>query len=322
MPTTSGTTRQVGVERVVDGDTIKVRFPEAGDEESDVVNLRILSLDTEESRAGGDKPKTPWGVAAKEHATAFVPAGSTVTLEFPGTEPLDECLRRYRDNYGRLLVYVHVDDADEEGDFQAHMIREGYSPYFTKYGYAAFESHHDRYREAEREAQAENRGVWNQLAVNGAVMRDYHDLASWWAQRAEVVEEYRAASGDENVLDSRLDYDRIVDGVGSRATVFTEIAEIQRVGASHAVASNGSRQQRFKLFLPDAMETEGGQRILSLLEQRYVAESDGQIVQRPNRSYAFVTGDLKRYPPERGDPEIDVTSIEQVTDVPPGYEDD
>ncbi|AUV80871.1 nuclease [Salinigranum rubrum] len=313
MPTPTGTTQEVGVERVVDGDTIKVRFPEAGDAESDVVDLRILALDTEESRGGSGKPKTPWGVAAKEHATEFVPSGSTVTLEFPGTESLAECLRRYRDNYGRLLVYVYVDGED----FQEHMIREGYSPYFTKYGYAAVQVNHERYREAEREAQANDRGVWNQFAVNGAEMRDYHGLSAWWALRAEAVERYRAAATEGDVFDSRLDYDALRERAGSEATVFTEIAEVERVGAAHAVASNGSREQRFKLFLPDALETESGQRVLSLLRQRYVAESDGTTVQRPTRSYAFVTGPVKRYPPRDGEPEIDVTSIEQVTDVAP-----
>lgn len=312
MPNTTGTARQQTVERVVDGDTIKVQFPEAGDEESDIVDLRILSLDTEESRAGSGKPKTPWGVAAKDHAIEFVPSGSTVTVEFPGTEPLETCLERYRDNYGRLLVYVYVD----ETDFQEHMIREGYSPYFTKYGYAAFEANHERYREAEREAQAENRGVWDQLTVNGAVMRDYHSLSAWWALRAEAVERYRGAAGAD-VLDSRLDYDLLLDRVGDQVTVFTEIDKIERVGASHAIASNGSRQQRFKLFMRDALETTSGQRVLSLLRQRYVAEDDGQSVQRPTQSYAFVTGTLKRYPPQSGEPEIEVTSIEQVTDMPP-----
>ncbi len=316
MPTQAGTTREVEVERVVDGDTIKIRFPEAGDEESDVVNLRILALDTEESRGGSGKPKTPWGAAAKEHATEFVPSGSTVTLEFPGTESLEECLRRYRDNYGRLLVYVYVG----EEDFQEHMIREGYSPYFTKYGYAAFQVNHERYREAEREAQANGRGVWDQLAVNGAEMRDYHGLSAWWALRAEAVERYRTAVTEGDVLDSRLDYDELVERAGSEATVFTEIAEVERVSASHAVASNGSREQRFKLFMPDALETESGQRVLSLLRQRYVAESDGATVQRPARSYAFVTGPVKLYPPGDGEPEIDVTSIEQVADVPPHTE--
>jgi micrococcal nuclease len=310
MSGTVGTTREVEVVRAVDGDTLKVRFPEATDDADGEVNLRVLALDTEESRAGGNKPKTPWGVAAKEFVAEWVPPESTVTVEFPGTEPIEECLRRYRGNYGRPLVYVHVDGED----LQERLIREGYSPYFTKYGYAAFESHHRHYTAAEREAQAENRGVWDQLAVNGAEMRDYDDLTSWWAHRAEVVESYRGAEG---VFDSRLDYDDLADSVGETVTVFTELSEVERVGAAHAVVKIGSRTQPFKLFVPDAFESEAGERVLSLLRQRYVAESDGVTVARPNRSYAFVTGEVKLYPPETGNPEIAVTSTERIADGPP-----
>jgi endonuclease YncB( thermonuclease family) len=56
-------------------------------------------------------------------------------------------VQRYRGNFGRLLVYIHKDGVD----FQETMIREGFSPYFVKYGNAIF--HHDTYRAAEREAQ-------------------------------------------------------------------------------------------------------------------------------------------------------------------------
>ena len=50
-----GTTVEATVSRVVDGDTIRVFLPRQSDDES----LRILALDTEESRASGSKPVTP-----------------------------------------------------------------------------------------------------------------------------------------------------------------------------------------------------------------------------------------------------------------------
>jgi hypothetical protein len=50
-----GTTLEVPVDRPVDGDTVRVLIN--GRSEA----LRILALDTEESRPGGDKPMTPWG---------------------------------------------------------------------------------------------------------------------------------------------------------------------------------------------------------------------------------------------------------------------
>jgi len=48
-------------------------------------------------------------------------------------------------------------------DFQEVMIREGYSPYFMKYGNAELEDFHKKYQLAEREAQTETLGVWDQI---------------------------------------------------------------------------------------------------------------------------------------------------------------
>ena len=139
-----GTSLNARVVRVVDGDTIRVEIPDG--EES----LRILSLDTEESRAGGSKPKTPFGLEAKKEAERLFTAGDTVTLEFPGSESLEECLRSHRGKFDRLLIYVLTANGD---DFQEHMIRLGFSPYFMKYGYAVDLDKHRRYQTAEREAQ-------------------------------------------------------------------------------------------------------------------------------------------------------------------------
>lgn len=292
---------------VVDGDTVKV------DLRGEATNVRILALDTEESWAGSGKPRTPWGLKAKEEAQSFLSGGGTVTLEFPGDESVERCLERYRDNYGRPMAYVHADGKD----FQEHMIREGYSPYFTKYGYAHFDDHHRRYREAERQAQADHGGVWNQLEVNGQVMRDYSTLSTWWELRAEVVQTYRRAERGSNgsLLDSRLDYDEIAERVGERLTVFTELRSLNRAGESHVVVDIGSRSQPFKLFIPNARETEEGQRIVSLLTSRYVPQAaDGRTVERPHRSYAYVTGEIELY---REEPEIVITSIDQITDEPP-----
>ncbi|SEP94321.1 thermonuclease family protein [Natrinema salaciae] len=301
-----GTSLEVDVVNAVDGDTIKVDLD--GEEE----NVRLLALDTEESWAGGNKPVTPWGTAAKEKAEDVFPEGTVATLEFPGTEPLEECLRRYRGNYGRPLAYLHANGED----YQETMIREGYSPYFTKYGYAHFDTHDRRYREAERQAQADAIGVWNQLQVNGAEMRDYDSLTAWWELRAETIETFRRArrDGTEELFDSRLDYDELEARVGEHAVVFTELSSYRRVGQSHAVVNIGSQAQPFKLFLPNAVETAEGQRALSLLDNRYIADSDGVTVAAPRRSYAYIAGDIEEY---RDEPEIEITSPDQIRDGPP-----
>ena len=87
-----GTSITATVVRAIDGDTLRLNAD--GREES----VRLLALDTEESYRGSNKPVTPWGQKAKEAAQAVFPAGATVTLEFPGPEPVQECWEKHRDN--------------------------------------------------------------------------------------------------------------------------------------------------------------------------------------------------------------------------------
>jgi micrococcal nuclease len=290
------------VERVVDGDTLVV--PVEGTEQ----RLRLLCLDTEESNPGSDKPVTPWGREAKKEAERFFPAGSAVTLEFPGTEPLDQCLVRHRDNFGRLLVFAHT----ERGDFQEHMIALGYSPYFNKYGHADFASHHQRYVAAERKAQGEHIGIWDQVTVNGSDMRNYATLGAWWTLRAEIIDDYRDhRAADASLLNSRRDYAQLLDLAAQEreATVFTELDSITPAGQRRAIVDIGSREQPFKLFVPD-IESEHGRRVLFLLKTQYIANDPDRI----RRSYAYVRGQLKLF---REEPELVVVRASQVTDAPP-----
>lgn len=290
------------VVRVVDGDTVRVRV---GDGEE---SLRLLALDTEESRPVMGKPFTPFGTKAKEEAVRFFPVGQQVTLEFPGDEPEEVCWRKYRGNYGRPLVFIHKGNID----YQEHMIREGYSPYFVKYGYVPIGEHHKRYTAAERAAQEQRLGVWDQITNNGSEMRNYAVLAVWWHLRARIIDDYRAARETRpDLLNTRLDYEQIVGLAGNEgpAVVFTELRECRRVGGGHLIIRIGSEEQPFKVFVPDVDQPDR-QPIVELLENRYVSGSPDH----PRRSYAYVGGMLKLY---RGEPEIVVTAADQITDVPP-----
>ena len=308
----NGTHLDVPVVRVVDGDTIRVELD--GNEES----LRILALDTEESSASSDKPETRWGHAAKAEAQRLVQPGDMITIEFPGTEPLAESLEKYRGNFGRPLVYVHLVDGT---DYQEHMIRAGFSPYFNKYGNAVFLGHHARYVAAERDAQLAFDdegaiGVWNQIRVNGVEARNYAALGTWWALRAEIIDQYRALKAAQPALplyNTRLDHEELVTLAerGEQVTVFTELRSHQRIGGNHAVVRIGSQHQPFQLFIRD-VDLDEGQRIVRLLDTRYVP---GEGDDHPRRSYAYVRGTLALF---RGRPEMAVSSVDQITDGVPG----
>jgi micrococcal nuclease len=301
-----GTTLEVPVDRPVDGDTVRVLI--AGRSES----LRILALDTEESRPGGDKPLTPWGRAASDHAAELFIGGRTVTLEFEGNEPVAECLQRYRDNFGRLLVLLSLDGLN----FSEHMISEGYSPYFNKYGHARFAEHHQAFVAAERSAQAARRGLWDQVRVNGSEQRNYANLGAWWSLRAAIIDDYRWARADgAAILNSRLDYAEIAERArnGEEIVVFMELATFRRLGSRRAVIEIGSQAQPFQVFIPD-IETDEGMALVNLVLERYLAEDDGRTTIRARRSYAYVQGRLQIF---RDAPEVIVTGPAGISDAPP-----
>lgn len=143
-------------------------------------------------------------------------------------------------------------------------------------------------------------------------------LGDWWALRAEVVQSFRRARAAdvENLYDSRIDYAEIENLVGEEVVIFTELRDYRRTqGGDHAIVTIGSQSQPFKLFIPSAFETPEGERILSLLTRRYLAGGyDGRTIERPRRNYAYVSGEVKLYPEEDGEPEIVVTSIDQIRD--------
>lgn len=302
-----GTHLNVQFDRVVDGDTIKAFLP--GQDVSQ--SLRILALDTEESFAGSSKPVTPWGKAAKEYAIQFFANATHVTIEFPGNEPSDICLTKYRGNYGRPLVYVYLNGID----FQELMIREGYSPYFMKYGNATYSSHHMRYSQAEADAQRRNIGLWDQVSVNGSERRNYALLGTWWRLRAQVIEEFRALRDlYPSLLNTRLDYDTILEKAKNheRATIFTELHSLRRVGGDSGLINYGSDDRPFNLYIPD-LEGDSGKQILQLLQNRYISSDE----QHPRRNYAYISGELSLYGTT---PQMVVKTIEQITDSLPGKE--
>lgn len=310
-----GTSVQVRLERVSDGDTIRIFTPASSKAEA----VRILCLDTEESFHVSTKPVTPWGKAAKEFAHSFFAGVEIVTIEFEDNRPLDECLVIHRDLYGRLLVHVWKDKVD----FTEVMIRRGFSPYFMKYGHATFSSHRERYIAAERQAQADNLGVWDQVAVNGAIVNNYPALKAWWSLRAAAIDDFRTfRTLDDKLLDSRLDYTTIVKLATERkpATVFAEAKEIRYVTGKHIIVDVGSTAKPFNLVIPAASEDPSNDtvsetakpsdiRAANLLKSRYIA--NGLLA--PNRGYLFATGMLTLY---YGRPQIIVTSSDAISDVP------
>lgn len=99
--------------RVIDGDTIEIRIPESRDDAESVTTVRLIGIDTPETRDPGRGPAC-YGTEASS-ATRALLVGREVYLEFD-VEP--------EDRFGRLLAYVYLPD----GTFvNARLVEMGYA---------------------------------------------------------------------------------------------------------------------------------------------------------------------------------------------------
>ena len=126
------------VKRVIDGDTIQVRF------DGKTHTVRLIGVDT---------PETKHPTKAVQHfgreASAFTKAaleGKTVLLQKDRTGDTV-------DRYGRLLRYVYLD-----GDnFNARLIREGYAHAYRRFPF----SKRKEFIQLEEQARRRGIGLWN-----------------------------------------------------------------------------------------------------------------------------------------------------------------
>jgi micrococcal nuclease len=205
-PSIRGAAAVCPITRVVDGDTIWVKRD--GKEEK----LRLLCVDTEETIKKGanaaGKPQTAFGdetmhwaqqlFAGLDEADGTKDGVTHIGLAFPGG-------REKRDSFDRLLCHVLLPDGE---DYNLRLVREGWSPYFNKYGNS--ELAHDAFVKAQSDARAAHRGIWdpktNAPSTAGApsVKRDYAPLLAWWDARAAAIGAFQArvAQHEEGLYDA------------------------------------------------------------------------------------------------------------------------
>ena len=142
----------VEVVEVVDGDTLKVEFPDGR-----VENVRLLGVDTPEVHTGvtpgefegipetadGEAWLEDWGDRASEWMIQRV-ADAEVRI---ATDPAAD----RRGSYGRLLVYVHVDGEN----VNAELLEQGYARLYD----SEF-TERDRFARLESTARSQNAGLW------------------------------------------------------------------------------------------------------------------------------------------------------------------
>ncbi|MEG3877333.1 thermonuclease family protein [Microcoleus sp. herbarium7] len=286
------------ITQVVDGDTIKVSLN--GKTES----LRLICVDTEESNSGGSKPVTAAGKEASEMAKKyFAIAGgglAKVDIEFDTDDPIAIAVEKHRDNYGRLLCYVHKDDEN----YNLKLIAEGWSPYFVKYGRSRL--YHRQMTEAESGAKAYNLMIWNPHTNAKIPSRNYANLLPWWSMRASIVEEFRLSEAAGGAFSLKLDYPKILAAseTGKSITVFCDLqAGINKWIGDNALIHAGSVYHKLDLWIPDA-ETETMAPLKRLIDKRYAGLG---------RGYVYVSGKVEHY---KGKPQIVLKDIKQLSDFP------
>lgn len=286
----------VQVVDVIDGDTIRVSIQ--GEEES----LRFICLDTEESQGGSNKPVTNAGKLASEMAKKFFSdddgSWTKVSIEFESNASLEECLTHERGNYGRLICYVYKGDVC----YNLHAIRGGWSPYFVKYGTSQF--FHKEMLEAEREAQAYHRVIWDPTTNADSLSRDYETLVPWWNSRGAWVDDYRAVGRGKGALEVRSDYPRLLEAMtnGETVTLFCDLQQgVSKDTESGSVIFVGTQDRKFSLWIPKE-DTEEHHAILRLVHDRYAGHG---------RGFVYLKGQVSSF---RDKPQIVLRQLSQMSD--------
>jgi endonuclease YncB( thermonuclease family) len=220
---------------VIDGDTIRVQGLDA--------TLRLLAIDTEETfkheaerrayAAGWErytreqrgasphpvKMATPVGDEARAFAERFFAGATTVRLErdHPG---------EVRDAYNRYLAYAFVRRDGRWLCYNVEVVRAGYAPYFTKYGYSR--RFHDQLVAAEDEARAARRGIWDPAQQHDPVSAE---RKAWWNARADFIRafEAEAAGADDRIVLTRDDaLERLERHLGAEVVVLGAVGDVRR----------------------------------------------------------------------------------------------
>jgi micrococcal nuclease len=124
----------VRVEKVLDGDTLRVKIGKYSEE------IRLIGIDAPEIG------QRPWGNRAKKHLESLIAASAwKVVIEYDVEK---------NDQYGRVLAYLKTGDGKM---LNAEMLRHGYAVLFT---FPPNVKHVDELIAAQKQAREKMLGIW------------------------------------------------------------------------------------------------------------------------------------------------------------------
>ncbi len=293
------------ITKVTDGDTFRFK--------NLTKSTRLLFIDTEETFKGKDsdekiqqiterwleyyyeqkrekkseypiKLESPFGMQTTEWAKEFFKDVTRVRIE------KDDTLRG-EDMFGRYLVYLIAEKNSKFVNYAVECVRQGYSPYFNKYGNSG--RFHKEFVEAQEYAKANRLGIWN---PSSKCYPDYEERIKWWDERAEELKYFYANyANDLNVI-NLLNGDahkRLKNAVGNVVTVFGNISEVNT--------------ERFPYLLRNSISKEVSLDIL--IDEKDADVFAGLDVKRMESNYFYCTGRIEE---RDGRFKISITNKEQV----------
>jgi endonuclease YncB( thermonuclease family) len=160
------------------------------------------------------KTDSPLGYEAWKWAEEFMKDVEIVRLEKEGDG-------RDMDIFDRYLVYVIALKNGQEINYNVECVRNGYSPYFNKYGNSS--RFHKEFEEAQAYAMDNKLGIWNPEKKK---YPDYEERLIWWNKRAaqlsDYAEKYQGKPGYVN-LSNIADYEKLPEYLGKEVIVFGSI---------------------------------------------------------------------------------------------------
>lgn len=150
------------IERVVDGDTVKLKLEETGE----IVTLRLLLVDTPESVKKGVDPQ-PFSIEASNYAKESLKQDATVYIEYDDGSKTD----KYDRHLGYLWFYSNEDSSWKM--FNEDIISKGYA----RVGYVYSQKRHlSKLNIAQDKAKSESLNIWS---VPGYVTDNGFDVDSY-----------------------------------------------------------------------------------------------------------------------------------------------
>lgn len=186
--------------------------------------------------------------------------------------------KRVIDMFNRYLVYIIGIKADgTEFNYNLECVKQGYSPYFSKYGYVArFDK---EFKAAQEYAQKNKLGIWSGKEL---CYPDYPERLEWWNKRADQIKKfettYAGKPGYYNMMDIS-DYKKMSAHIGDSITVFGNISRV--------VTDNNPRIAKIEINDDDTIDLVFFKKHFDLIDELKLNNPKGYFI--------YVKGQLTEY---------------------------